>query len=186
MEKLLQFDDAIDALYKRHDGGQDTRKGVCMAADYPDKGEIPDLDAAALLVYLDIFRGVPVEDQVDVFAFGADGILAESAFDRMLAKTVGTDMDEVKKIARSEGGITYGKALEKLNAMMGAKALAGKHDPEAPLDRMMAVKLVAEALHTSDGSGSDQMAAEPGFYGIVAVMRAAEGKNSRSRRTCLH
>jgi hypothetical protein len=35
--------------------------------------------------------------------------------------------------------------------------------------------------HTSDGSGSDQMAAEQGFYGIVAAMRAAEGKNSLYR-----
>ena len=35
--------------------------------------------------------------------------------------------------------------------------------------------------HTSDGRGSDQMAAEQGFYGIVAAMRAAEGKNSLYR-----
>lgn len=35
--------------------------------------------------------------------------------------------------------------------------------------------------HTADGSGSDQMAAEQGFYGIVAVMRAAQGKNSLYR-----
>lgn len=32
--------------------------------------------------------------------------------------------------------------------------------------------------HTSDGSGSDQMAAEQGFYGIVAAMRAMHGMNS--------
>ena len=35
--------------------------------------------------------------------------------------------------------------------------------------------------HTSDGRGSDQMAAEQGFYGIVAVMRAEQGKNSLYR-----
>ena len=35
--------------------------------------------------------------------------------------------------------------------------------------------------HTADGSGSDQMAAEQGFYGIVAAMRAMEGKNSLYR-----
>ena len=151
MEKLLQFDDAIDALYKRRDGGQDTPKGVTRADAYPDKESIPNLDDAALLVHLDIFRGVPVGD--DVFVFGADGILAESAFDRMLAKTIGTDIDDVKKITRSEGGITYGKALEKVNAMMGGKALAPKHPDDAPLDRVMAVELVADALHTSDGSG---------------------------------
>lgn len=149
--KTLQFDDAIDALYRRRDGGQDTPKGVTKAENFPDKETIPDLGAAALLVYLDIYRGVPQGN--DVFAFGADGILAESAFDRMIARTLGTDMDEVKKIERSEGGISYGKALEKVNALMGGKALESKHDTEAPLNRAMAVELVADALRTSDGSG---------------------------------
>lgn len=35
--------------------------------------------------------------------------------------------------------------------------------------------------HTDDGSGSDQMASEQGFYGIVAVMRAMQDKNSLYR-----
>ena len=35
--------------------------------------------------------------------------------------------------------------------------------------------------HTSDGSGSDQMAAEQGFYGIVAALRAMQGQNSLYR-----
>ena len=35
--------------------------------------------------------------------------------------------------------------------------------------------------HTADGSGSNQMAAEQGFYGIVAAMRAMQGKNSLYR-----
>lgn len=35
--------------------------------------------------------------------------------------------------------------------------------------------------HTSGGSGSDQMASEQGFYGIVAALRAEEGKNSLYR-----
>ena len=35
--------------------------------------------------------------------------------------------------------------------------------------------------HTLNGSGSNQMAAEQGFYGIVAAMRAIEGKNSLYR-----
>lgn len=152
MEKqILQFDDAIDALYKRHDGGQDTRKGVSRAADYADRASIPDLDAAALLVYLDIFRGVPQGE--DVFAFGASDLLSESAFDRMLARTVGTDMDEVKQIPRSEGGITYGAALEKVCRRLGGKTLNAKHSPEEPLSRALAVELVADALHSSDGSG---------------------------------
>lgn len=149
----LQFDDAIDALYKRHDGGQDTRKGVTRASEYKDRNSIPDFDAAALLVYLDIFRGVPVEGETDVFVFDAEGILAESAFDRMLAKTVGTDIDEVKKIGRSKGGISYGAALEKVNTLLGRKALTAKHNAGEPLSRVTAVELVAEALHISDGSG---------------------------------
>ena len=153
MEKLLQFDDAIDALYKRHDGGQDTRKGVQRASDFPDRDSIPDFDAAALMVYLDIYRGVPTENP-DEFRFGPQDLLAESAFDRMLARAVGTEMDEVKKIERSAGGISYGAALEKVNALLGAKALTGKHDDGAPLTRTLAVELVAEALHISDGSGA--------------------------------
>ena len=32
--------------------------------------------------------------------------------------------------------------------------------------------------HTAEGSGSNQMAAEQGFYGVVAAMRAYQGKNS--------
>ncbi|QIB69651.1 hypothetical protein Ami103574_10095 [Aminipila butyrica] len=36
-------------------------------------------------------------------------------------------------------------------------------------------------LHTADGSGSNQMAAEQGFYGLVAVGRAQQGKNSLYR-----
>lgn len=35
--------------------------------------------------------------------------------------------------------------------------------------------------HTDNGSDSDQMASEQGFYGIVAVMRAMQGKNSLYR-----
>ena len=153
MEKLLQFDDAIDALYKRHDGGQDTRKGVKRASDFPDRDSIPDFDAAALMVYLDIYRGVPTENP-DEFRFGPQDLLAESAFDRMLARAVGTEMDEVKKIERSAGGISYGAALEKVNGVLGNKSLTGSHDLQTPLTRTLAVELVAEALHISDGSGA--------------------------------
>jgi len=153
MEKLLQFDDAIDELYKRHDGGQDTRKGVQRASDFPDRDSIPDFDAAALMVYLDIYRGVPTENP-DEFRFGPQDLLAESAFDRMLARAVGTEMDEVKKIERSAGGISYGAALEKVNGVLENKSLTGKHDDGAPLTRTLAVELVAEALHISDGSGA--------------------------------
>ncbi len=36
-------------------------------------------------------------------------------------------------------------------------------------------------LHTADGSGSNQMATEQGFYGLVAAQRAENGKNSLYR-----
>lgn len=36
-------------------------------------------------------------------------------------------------------------------------------------------------LHTADGSGSNQMAAEQGFYALVAALRASEGRNSLYR-----
>lgn len=36
-------------------------------------------------------------------------------------------------------------------------------------------------LHTYSGSGSNQMASEQGFYGVVAALRAIEGKNSLYR-----
>ncbi len=36
-------------------------------------------------------------------------------------------------------------------------------------------------LHTKDGTGSNQMASEQGFYGIVAAKRARDGKNSLYR-----
>jgi hypothetical protein len=35
--------------------------------------------------------------------------------------------------------------------------------------------------HTADGSGNSQMSSEQGFYGIVAALRAQEGKNSLYR-----
>jgi len=35
--------------------------------------------------------------------------------------------------------------------------------------------------HTADGSGSNQMSSEQGFYGIIAALRAMEGKNTLYR-----
>ena len=149
--QVLQFDDAIDARYQKHDGGQDQRKGVARAADFADYPLIPDPEAAALLVSLDIYRGVPQGG--DVFSFGTEDLLAESAFQRMLERTLGMDMEEIKKIPRSDGGISYGAALERVNRLMGERKAAGKYPMDAPLNRSMAVELVASALHRSDGSG---------------------------------
>lgn len=50
------------------------------------------------------------------------------------------------------------------------------------LDNLMSFYLPGEGfLHTADGSGSNQMASEQGFYGIVAAQRLAQGRNSLYR-----
>ncbi|MCI7472599.1 MAG: S-layer homology domain-containing protein [Clostridiales bacterium] len=50
------------------------------------------------------------------------------------------------------------------------------------LDNLMTYYLPGNGfLHTADGSGSNQMATEQGFYGLVAAQRAAQGKNSLYR-----
>lgn len=50
------------------------------------------------------------------------------------------------------------------------------------LDNLMTFYRKGEGfLHTQSGSGSNQMATEQGFYGLVAVQRAAEGNSSLYR-----
>ena len=50
------------------------------------------------------------------------------------------------------------------------------------LDNLMTYRSADGSFrHTSDGRGSNQMAAEQGFYGIVAVMRAVQNQNSLYR-----
>ena len=50
------------------------------------------------------------------------------------------------------------------------------------LDNLMTFYLPGKGfLHTQDGSGSNQMASEQGFYGLVAVQRARQEKNSLYR-----
>ena len=50
------------------------------------------------------------------------------------------------------------------------------------LDNLMTYYREGEGfLHTQDGSGSNQMATEQGFYGLVAAQRAEQGKNSLYR-----
>lgn len=47
------------------------------------------------------------------------------------------------------------------------------------LDNLMTFYLPGKGfLHTANGSGSNQMAAEQGFYGLVAAQRAGGGRNS--------
>ncbi len=50
------------------------------------------------------------------------------------------------------------------------------------LDNLMTFYLPGKGFrHTADGSGSNQMATEQGFYGIVAAMRQRDGKKSLYR-----
>ena len=50
------------------------------------------------------------------------------------------------------------------------------------LDNLMTFYLPGNGfLHTANGSGSNQMASEQGFYGLRAAQRAAQGKNSLYR-----
>ncbi|MGM9605843.1 MAG: S-layer homology domain-containing protein [Faecousia sp.] len=50
------------------------------------------------------------------------------------------------------------------------------------LDNLMTFYLPGNGfLHTTNGSGSNQMASEQAFYGLVAAQRAAQGKNSLYR-----
>lgn len=50
------------------------------------------------------------------------------------------------------------------------------------LDNLMTYYLPGNGfLHTANGSGSNQMASEQAFYGLVAAQRAAQGKNSLYR-----
>lgn len=50
------------------------------------------------------------------------------------------------------------------------------------LDNLMTFYLPGSGfLHTANSSGSNQMASEQGFYGLVAAQRAAQGKNSLYR-----
>ena len=55
-------------------------------------------------------------------------------------------------------------------------------DGKTLLDNLMTFYLPGQGfLHTADGSGSNQMASEQGFYGLVAARRAAQAKNSLYR-----
>ena len=50
------------------------------------------------------------------------------------------------------------------------------------LDNLMTYYMPGQGfLHTANGSGSNQMASEQAFYGLVAAQRAARGKNSLYR-----
>ncbi len=150
--QALEFDDAVQKLFIRHDGGEDTPKGILKAADYPDYDAIADKEAAALMVSLDIFRGVP---EGGGFVFGADRLLAKSAFVRMLAAACGRYKKEIFAIERIDAPISVNEAKNMVAGKLGG---ADSRDLDVfsgpgPLNRETACALLAAALRLSDGSG---------------------------------
>ncbi len=146
---VFEFDDAVDKLYRRRDGGEDTPKGVAAAKDYPDFDSIPDPGAAAIMVSLDIFRGVPEDGG---YVYGGDRLVAESAFKRMVEKACGTPFAEVFKIERSEGGISSKAAKELLLAELGGVDFDFEVSDEL-ITRNTAGELMLAALKASKGLG---------------------------------
>ncbi len=149
-EQIFEFDDAIDKLYVRHDGGQDTRKGAACLAGYTDYAEIPCKEDAALLIALDIYRGVYLGP--DTFCFGAERLLAKSAFERMLERACGVPAKNLKGGERSEGGISVKEACGMVEKLMGDVPFSYTSEAEL-LCRQDAVQMVSKALRASDGSG---------------------------------
>ena len=95
----------------------------------------------------------------------------------------------VSKMQKADGGFaSWGTA----NSESAAQIIVGLCELGVSLDDARFVKngksildnLMSYAVpgggfkHTADGSGSNQMAAEQGFYAIVAALRAMQGKNS--------
>lgn len=148
----LEFDDEVQKLFTHHDGGEDTPKGILKASDYPDYAEIQDKEAAALMVTLDIYRGIPEDGS---FVFGAKRILAKSAFQRMLLAACGGYKKHIFAIERIEEPISVNEAK---NLVIGK---LGKSDSSAlngfvgndPIDRETACQMLSAALKISDGSG---------------------------------
>lgn len=148
----LEFDEEVQKLYKRHDGGEDTPKGVLKASLYPDYSEIQEKEAAALLVTLDIYRGIPAEDG---FIFGGDRKLAKSAFIRMLMAACGGYKKDIFAVERIEEGITVAEAKAMAAEKLGGQGtqVLQRFDSHEPLTREIAVQLLAAAIHASDGTG---------------------------------
>lgn len=132
----LEFDEEVQKLYKRHDGGEDTPKGVLKASLYPDYSEIQEKEAAALLVTLDIYRGIPAEDG---FIFGGDRKLAKSAFIRMLMAACGGYKKDIFAVERIEEGITVAEAKAMAAEKLGGQGtqVLQRFDSHEPLTRKL-------------------------------------------------
>lgn len=150
--ELLAYDDEVQKLYTRHDGGEDTPKGVLKAALYPDYAEIQDKEAAALLVSLDIYRGVPAEG---AFLFDGTRKLSRSAFLRMLMAACGDYKKNIFAVERIEAGISINEAKNLVAGKLGAvdSRFLDRFSGSGFLDRETASQMLAEAIRHSDGSG---------------------------------
>ena len=82
--------------------------------------------------------------------------------------------------ANSESVVQMIVALCELNISLNDPRFV--KDGNTMLDNLMTFYLPGKGfLHTVNGSGSNQMATEQAFYGIVAAQRAAEGRSSLYR-----
>lgn len=107
-------------------------------------------------------------------------------------KVTGEALDCMSKKQGSQGGFTsWGISnSEGVVQMIAALAELGipLDDPRfvknghTMLENLLTFYLPGQGfLHTADGSGSNQMATEQGFYGLVAARRLRDGKNSLYR-----
>lgn len=146
----LEFDDAIQKLFIRHDGGEDTPKGILKASLYPDYAEIQDKEAAKLLVSLDIYRGIPENDG---FIFGGSRKLAKSAFVRMLMAACGGFKKDIFAVERMETGITVAEAKTMVCEKLGTEKahILDRFDGDILLDRETASQMLYTAIRASDG-----------------------------------
>ncbi len=170
---VLEFDDALDVMYTRHDGGDDPPKGVISVKDFHDLDQIGDIDSAALAVSLDIFRGLPVGEKFanakrpegmagmmfqypdpDYYVFSGDSLLAKSAFDRMLARAKGIPSKQWLKIARVDEPLTFAEAFDMVARLTANIRLDQfPYEPQSLLNRVMAIDLIITAMKSSDGTG---------------------------------
>ena len=109
-----------------------------------------------------------------------------------VAKAVGEALDCMSRYQGSDAG--YG-TWDVVNCESAVQVVVGLCElgisPDDPrfvkngksvLDNVLSYQTKTGGfLHTADGSGNNQMTSEQGFYGIVAALRLAQGKNSLYR-----
>ena len=118
--------------------------------------------------------------------------LAKYQSQTAVATAIQKALDCMSKQQADDGSFSYGGVAnaESIVQMIVALAELGisQDDPRfvkngtSMLDALMKFRQSNGGFqHTADGSGNNQMTAEQGFYGIVAVQRQRSGKNSLYR-----